>query len=333
MGNGETIYAGKRALVTGGAGFIGSHLARRLHELGAEVSVVDAMIPNCGGNLYNLEPIRDAVALHIVDMRDCERMRPLVRAQDFILNLAGKVSHIDSMQDPHQDQGINCESQLALLETCRCENPSAPIVYASTRQQYGRPLYTPVDEDHPLLPTDFNGINKLAGEWYHRLYARLHRMQITSLRLTNTYGPGLLISHDRQGFLSVFIRRVLTGEPIRVFGDGSQLRDLNYVDDVVDALLAAAARPDAAGAGEVYNLGSPEAISLKEVAELMVRIVGCGRVELVPFPNELRRIDIGSYQGDFRRIHKALGWQPRISVEEGLRRTLAFYREHGGHYL
>jgi len=333
MADAQTVYAGRRALVTGGAGFIGSHLARRLLELDARVTIVDALTPDCGGNLYNLESIRSEVELHVLDVRARERMRPLLRAQDFIFNLAGKVSHIDSMQDPQEDLGINCESQLALLETCRQENPGATIVYAGTRQQYGRPQYTPVDEGHPLRPTDINGVNKLAGEWYHRLYARLHGMRTISLRLTNTYGPGLLIRHDRQGFLSVFIRRVLAGEPIQVFGDGSQLRDLNYVDDVVAAFLAVAARPSEVGADEVYNLGSAEVLSLKQIAEIMIRLAGSGRVEIVPFPSHLRRIDIGSYHGDFGRIREAVGWQPQVSAEEGLRRTLDYYRAHAAHYL
>ncbi|MBM3318945.1 MAG: NAD-dependent epimerase/dehydratase family protein, partial [Candidatus Eisenbacteria bacterium] len=230
-----SAYAGRRALVTGGAGFIGSHVARRLVAAGAEVTVVDAMIRDCGGNPWNLAPVRDALRFERLDLRDAERMAPLVRGQDFIFNLAGQVSHIDSMTDPNADREINCDSHLTLLEVCRRVNPGVRIVYAGTRQQYGRPRYLPVDEAHPQRPTDINGINKSTAESYHLLSCRLHGLRASSLRLTNTYGPGLLIRHPRQGFLSVFIRRALEDQTIRVFGDGSQLRDLNYVEDVADA--------------------------------------------------------------------------------------------------
>lgn len=325
------VYAGRRALVTGAAGFIGSHVARRLVACGAEVLGVDAFIPGCGGNPWNLASVRDALRFERVDLRDRDRMRPLVEGCDYVFNLAGQVSHIDSMTDPSQDREINCDSHIALLEVCRAVNPRARIVYAGTRQQYGRPQYIPVDEDHPLRPTDINGINKQAAETYHLLYHRLHGLPATSLRLTNTYGPGLLIRHSRQGFLSVFIRRVLDDEAIRVFGDGNQLRDLNYVDDVVEAFLAVAAAPQTAG--EALNLGSREVLSLRAIAELFVAVAGSGRLEAVPFPAELKRIDIGSYYGDYGRIRRAVGWEPRVPVIEGLRRTIAFYRSHAAHYL
>jgi UDP-glucose 4-epimerase len=324
-------FAGTRALVTGGAGFIGSHVAQRLVALGSKVTVVDALIPECGGNLWNLEPVKNAVRFECVDLRDQAGIAPFVRGQDFIFNLAGQVSHIDSMTDPSADREINCDSHLALLEICRRENPGTRIIYAGTRQQYGRPRYIPVDEAHPVRPTDVNGVNKAASETYHLLYHRLHGLRASSLRLTNTFGPGLLIRHPRQGFLSVFIRRALEDRPIRVFGDGSQLRDLNYVDDVVDAFLAVAA--DDRLAGQVFNLGSREVLSLKAIAELFVAIAGAGRLEIVPFPDHLKRIDIGSYYGDFSRIRQATGWEPRVPVAEGLQRTIAYYREHAAHYL
>jgi len=330
----ERFYAGRRVLVTGGAGFIGSNLAGRLVELGAQVTVQDAFIPDCGGNPYNLETVRDRITLHRADLRELETTRAALGGVEVVFNLAGQVSHIDSMARPREDLASNCESQLALLEVCRRVNPRARIIYAGTRQQYGRPQYTPVDESHPLRPTDVNGVNKLAGEWYHRLYAQLHGLHTISLRLTNTFGPRQLIRHDRQGFLAVFVRRSLAGEPIRVFGDGLQLRDLNFVDDVVAAFLAAgAAGPERVPGGEVFNLGSQEVLSLREIAELFVRAAGRGRIELVPFPDALKGIDIGSYHADFSKIRRVLGWEPRTRVEEGIRRTLAFYREHRAHYL
>jgi nucleoside-diphosphate-sugar epimerase len=327
----DECFADKRALVTGGAGFIGSRVAQRLVALRARVTVVDALIPGCGGNLWNLAPVAQAIRFEQLDLRERARLEPLVLGADYIFNLAGQVSHIDSMSDPSADREINCDSHLALLEVCRRANPQARIVYAGTRQQYGRPQYVPVDERHPLRPADINGVNKYAGEAYHLLYHRLHGLRTSSLRLTNTFGPGLLIRHSRQGFLSVFIRRVLEDDVIRVFGDGRQLRDLNYVDDVVEAFLAVAA--DDALAGEVFNLGSREVLSLRQVAELFVAIAGSGRLEVVPFPAELKRIDIGSYYGDFTRIREATGWEPRITIAEGLRRTIAYYRQHATHYL
>jgi len=322
---------GQAVLVTGGAGFIGSRLATVLVEAGARVAVIDALVPDCGGNLFNLEPVRERIEFVQADLRDRARLEPLVRGADLIFNLAGHVSHIDSMRHPEKDLAINCDSHLALLEACRRENPRARVLYAGTRQQYGRPQYVPVDEGHPLVPTDINGINKLAGEWYHRLYHVLHGLATTSLRLTNTYGPGLLIRHARQGFLSVFIRRVLENDTIRVFGDGQQLRDLNYVDDVVAAFLVAATAPSTIGG--CFNLGSQEALSLSRIAELFVEVAGTGRIERVPFPADLKRIDIGSYYGSFQRFHAATGWQPRTPLPEGLRRTIDFYREHQEHYL
>ena len=329
-GAGAHPYASKRVLVTGGAGFIGSNLALRLVDLGAEVAVLDAFLPDCGANAFNLEPARERIRLIRADLRDREAAAEALRGREIVFNLAGQVSHIDSMTDPRGDLGVNCDSHLVLLEACRRTNPAARVIYAGTRQQYGRPRYTPVDENHPLCPTDVNGINKLAAEWYHRLYARLHGLHTISLRLTNTYGPRQLIRHDRQGFLAVFIRRALDGEPLRVFGDGRQLRDLNYVDDVVDAFLSAGTGGIAPG--EVFNLGSPEVLSLRRIADLMVGLAGRGSVELVPFPDALKQIDIGSYHGDFGKIHRVLGWAPRVSFEEGMRRTLAYYRSNGAHY-
>jgi nucleoside-diphosphate-sugar epimerase len=327
---GESAYRGAQALVTGGLGFIGSNLARRLVELGADVTIVDAMIPGCGANRWNIHDILSKVTVCEVDLRDREAITPLVRDQAYIFNLAGQVSHIDSMARPLDDLAINCRSHLTLLEVCRKENPGARIVYAGTRQQYGRALNLPVDEGHPMNPTDVNGINKMAAEWYHRLYHDVHGMHTCSLRLTNTFGPGQLIRHPRQGFLSVFIRKALDGEIIQVFGDGSQLRDYNYVSDVVTAFLLAAA--DARTAGRVYNLASHEVLSVKQVAEMLVKS-GAGGVEIVPFPDDRKRIDIGSYYGSFEKIRAELGWEPRVTVEDGLERTIRYYREHLEHYL
>src|SRR4051812_3684325 len=265
-------YGGSRALVTGGLGFIGSHLSKALVDLGAEVTIVDSLIPEYGGNLYNVRDIADQVRINLSDIRDPWSIRTLVQGQDFIFNLAGQVSHIDAMEDPETDLDINCKAQLSLLEALREANPDAVIVFAASRQQYGRPQFLPVTEDHPLVPVDVNGINLIAGESYHLLYHQVHGIRATSLRMTNTYGPHLLMKHGRQGFITVFIRRALEGQPLQVFGDGSQLRDFTYVSDSVDAFLSTALHDEAYG--NAYNVGGQEPISLYDVARLCQEIAG-----------------------------------------------------------
>jgi len=323
-------YRDQRVLITGGLGFIGSNLARRLVDYGADVLIVDSLIPEYGGNLFNIDGIEDRVRVNIADVRDAPGMRYLVRDQDYIFNLAGQVSHIDSMSDPYTDLEINCRSQLSLLEAIRRNNPSVKMIYASTRQIYGAPDYLPVDEKHLLHPTDVNGINKMAGEWYHILYSNVYGIRATSLRLTNTYGPRLLVKHNRQGFIGWFIRLAVDGEEISLYGDGTQLRDLNYVDDVVEALLLAGATDMVNG--NVYNLGGPEPVSLLQIVETLIELCPQASYKLVPFPPEKKRIDIGDYYGDYTKIREALGWQPQVSLREGLSRTIEYYRLHKAHY-
>lgn len=323
-------FAGKDVLITGGLGFIGSNLAMHLVGLGARVTLVDSLIPEYGGNLFNIEPIRNQVQVNIADVRDEYSMNYLVRGRDYLFNLAGQNSHADSMINPYTDLDINCRAQLSILEACRKHNPQIKLVFASTRQIYGKPDYLPVDEQHLLRPVDVNGINKMAGEWYHILYNNVYGVRAVSLRLTNTYGPRMRVKDARQTFLGVWIRRLVDEEPIDVFGDGLQIRDFNYVDDVVDAMLGAAAS-DAAN-GKVFNLGSEEIINLRDLAELMVTLNGRGSYRLVPFPPERKMIDIGDYYANYTRIKQTLGWQPAVSLSEGLRRTLEFYRRHHDRY-
>jgi UDP-glucose 4-epimerase len=323
-------YFDKRVLITGGLGFIGSNLARALARQSAKVTLVDSLIPEYGGNPFNIADIRDRVTVNVSDVRDPFAMAYLVQGQDLLFNLAGQTSHLDSMSDPHTDLAINAGAQLSILEACRKANPGIKIVFASTRQLYGKPDYLPVDEKHPIRPVDVNGINKLAGEWYHLLYNNVHGIRACALRLTNTYGPGMRVKDDRQTFLGIWIRNLIEGEPIQVFGDGFQRRDFNYVDDCVEALLLAGAS-DVAN-GRVYNLGSTEVMSLRGLAEVMVGLGYGGSFELVPFPPELKAIDIGDYYSDFSMIQEELGWQPRVGLQEGLRRTLAYYEENHAHY-
>ena len=324
------FFAGKHVLITGGLGFIGSTLGRRLADLDAHVILVDSLIPEYGGNLFNVAGYEDRLRVNIADVRDEFSMDYLVRGQDMLFNLAGQNSHLDSMTDPYTDLEINVRSQVSILEACRKHNPSIAIVYASTRQIYGKPDYLPVDEKHPLRPTDVNGINKMAGEWYHTLYHNVYGLRVTSLRLTNTYGPRMRVKDARQTFLGVWLRRVIAGEPIDVWGDGEQLRDFNFVDDVVEAMLMCAADPRADG--KTYNLGSPESISLAELARLLIELNAGGDYRIIPFPADRKRIDIGDYVADYTLIRNELGWQPRVDLREGLTRSLDYFRRHQAHY-
>ena len=326
-----SAYNEKQVLITGGLGFIGSNLARALVAQGASVTLVDSLIPQYGGNPFNIEDIRDKVTVNVSDVRDPFAMAYLLQGKDYLFNLAGQTSHIDSMSDPQTDLDINAAAQLSILEACRKANPGIKIVFASTRQLYGKPDYLPVDEKHLIRPVDVNGINKLAGEWYHLLYNNVYGIRACALRLTNTYGPGMRVKDARQTFLGIWVRLLLEGKPIKVFGDGMQLRDFNYVDDCVEALLLAGASVQVNG--KVYNLGSTEVVGLKALAEMMVRLGYGSTFELIPFPPERKAIDIGDYYGDFSLITQELGWIPKISLKEGLQRTMAFYQAHQAQYL
>ena len=327
----RAFYAGRRVLVTGGLGFIGSNLSRELVTLGARVTIVDALIPDYGGNRFNIEGIEERVRLDVSDVRDGDAVRGLVRGQDVIFNLAGQVSHIDSMRDPHTDLEINCRAQLSLLEACRAHNPGVKVVFAGTRQVYGRPSSLPVTEDHLVRPTDVNGINKAAGEYYHLVYNNVFGLRACSLRLTNVFGPRQLLKHNRQGFIGWFIRLALEDQEIQIYGDGSQVRDLVYVDDAADAFLRAGAS-DAAN-GRVFNVGGLEPITHRGLVERLIAVAGSGRYRFVDWPSEKRAIDIGSFYADSSLIARTLGWRPVTPIREGLQQTVAFYREHLSHYV
>ncbi len=323
-------YSGKEILITGGLGFIGSNLARSLVTQGANLTLVDSLIPQYGGNAFNIDDIKNKVAVNVCDVRDTFAMEHLIQGKDYLFNLAGQTSHLDSMTDPHTDLDINAAAQLSILEVCRKENLDIKIVFASTRQLYGRPDYLPVDEKHPIRPVDVNGINKLAGEWYHLLYNNVYGIRACALRLTNTYGPGMRVKDARQTFLGIWIRLLLEGKPIKVFGDGLQLRDFTYVDDCIEALLLAGASDKANG--KVYNLGGSEVIGLKDLSKMIVNLGHGGSFELAPFPSERKAIDIGDYYSDFSLITKELGWVPKIDLKDGLKRTLNYYSTHFSHY-
>jgi UDP-glucose 4-epimerase len=322
-------FKGKKVLVTGGLGFIGSNLSIQLVELGADVLLVDSLIPEYGGNLFNIASIEDKVRINISDVRDEHSMRYLVQGQDYLFNLAGQTSHMDSMQDPYADLEINAKAQLFILESCRKYNPDIKIIFASTRQIYGKPDYLPVDEKHPIRPVDVNGINKIAGEWYHILYNNVYGIRACALRLTNTYGPRMRVKDARQTFLGIWIRLLVESKPFEVW-EGRQLRDFTYVDDAVRALLMAAASNKVNG--QVFNLGGDCVISLKDLADLLIEVNRSGDYTVQSFPANRKGIDIGDYYANFNQIRSVLRWKPEVPLREGLARTLVFYRDHLEHY-
>jgi UDP-glucose 4-epimerase len=317
-------------LITGGFGFIGSTLARRLCDQGAVVTVMDCLLPQFGGNRFNLQGYEERIRSHVFDLRDGSALESLLEGQEVIFNLAGQTSHMDSIRDPETDLAINVTAQLRLLERCRQVVPNVRLVYASTRQLYGRPQRLPVDEDHPIHPVDVNGINKFSAEMYHILYSEIYDLSACILRLTNTIGPRMRIRDARQTFLGIWVRQLIEGRPIEVWG-GEQLRDFNDVEDVVDALLIAGAHEDLPL--EPYNLGSPEVISLADLARLMIEIYGSGELRIMPFPEERKRIDIGDYYSSYDRFHAVTRWQPRRSLPETLKRTLDYYSDCMQRYI
>ena len=323
-------YRDLPVLVTGGRGFIGSSLAGRLVRLGARVTVLDNLNPGQGGNRANVAEIAGDLTIVVGDQADGELVGDLVRGAAIVFNLAGRVAHMDSIRDPFGDLHANGTAQLALLEACRVRNPETKVVFAGTRSQYGRTRRLPVSEEHPQLPTDINGANKLAAERYHMVYHAVHGLRTTSLRLTNTYGPRQLMAHGRQGFMNWFMRQAMDGGEILVYGDGAQLRDLVYVDDVTDAFLLAGADPSADG--EAFNVGSGAPVSVRRLAELVVAAAGRGRVRLVEYPPDQRPIEVGDYQADITKIGRTLGWTPAMPIEEGIARTVAYFEPRRDEY-
>jgi len=325
----EKYFKSKNVLITGGLGFIGSTLAIRLVELGANVEIVDSLMPSYGGNHFNINSIKNKVQVNISDVRDQPSMNQFVKGKDYIFNLAGTLSHIDSMKKPIIDLEINCVAQLSILEAIRKNNPKCKILFAGTRGQYGKAIYIPVDENHPMQPTDVNGINNIAGESYHILYNNVYDIRACSLRLTNTYGPRHQMRHHKQGIINWFVRQIIDGEKIKLYGDGNQIRDINFVDDVVDALLVAMYSNKTNG--EVYNLGGNHR-SLIKIVKKMIDIHGGGCFEIIDFPNVNKKIEIGNYIADYSKFSNATGWKPRVDIDEGLRKTFEYYKKYQKYY-
>ncbi len=326
----SNFFTNKSVLITGGLGFIGSNLAIRLNSLGSQVTIVDSLIPDYGGNLFNVTGVKNDLHINISDVRDEHSLKFLIRDQDIIFNLAGQTSHMDSMKNPFTDLEINAKAQLSILECCRKYNPDVKIVFASTRQIYGKPDYLPVDEKHPLKPVDVNGINKMAGEGYHILYNNVYGIRAACLRLTNTYGPAMRVKDAKQTFLGIWIKSAIENSLFEVWG-GDQMRDYNYVEDVVDAFLLAGSNE--ISNGKTYNLGSTEILSLKETAELLIKANGNCGYEVKQFPLDRKKIDIGDYYSDYSLIKKNLGWEPKTTFSQGIRMTLEYYRQHIDKYL
>ena len=312
-------------------GFIGSNLARRLVEFNNKVTLIDNLIPEHGGNPRNLHDLEDKISINLFDIRDENTIQEIIKGHDFLFNLAGQTSHLDSMENPFLDLDINARAQLSILEACRRKNPDIRVVFASTRQIYGKPKYLPVDEQHPLHPVDVNGINKIAGEQYHILYHEVYGIASSILRLTNTYGPRMRIKDARQTFLGIWIKNLLEGNIIQVFGDGTQRRDYNFIDDVIDAFLISATSDDAIG--QSFNLGSSDPISLEATAKIMCDKINGARYKLVPFPEERKAIDVGDFVCDYSAFSKSFNWNPKFSFEEGITKSINFFREELDYYL
>lgn len=328
----QDSYAGRRVVVTGGLGFLGSNLVHALVQAGAEVTVLDALIPGCGGKVVNLESIAHHCRILRVDIGDPMQTAPGVDGCDVVFNLAGEISHSRSMTEPERDGQLNTMAQIRFLSLLAGLRPGVRVVYAGTRQVYGVPLSLPVDESHPIDPIDFNGIHKYATTMYHMLFSRLGQLDAAVLRLSNVYGPRMALDVPGQGFLGVFLRRALLGEDMPVFRPGDQLRDPIFVDDAVNAFLAAGAIPTLPARS--FNLGGGQALSLDEIASIIAGTAETGsRVYHLEFPNEHKAFDIGSYVADWSRARSLLGWQPRTGFEAGVRSTLDFYRAHWTTYL
>lgn len=324
-------YSGKRILITGGLGFIGSNLAIRAVELGAKVTIVDSSIEGCGANLHNIEPVIDSVSIVPLDIGQALEFVADIQSAEVIFNLAGEISHWHSMEFPERDLEINTAAQLRFLNVVRRAAPGVRIVYAGTRQIYGVPAYLPVDELHPVNPVDFNGIHKYAATMYHLMLSRGGWLDAVVLRLTNVYGPRMALHIPTQGFLSTYLRRLVMGEALEVYGDGSQLRDLAYVDDVVEAFLAAGEAPKLQS--HTYNVGGPEALPISEIARICTEVANGLPVQFRSFPEDQKKIDIGSYYTDTTRIRNELSWSPKVQIREGICRSLNFYRRELDHYL
>ena len=326
----KTGFQGARALVTGGLGFTGSNLAIALVEAGAEVTIVDAMIPGYAGNLFNIEPIRSRVTVNFCDVRDVNAMNHLARGRDFVFHLAGQVDHILSLTDPFPDIDINIKGTAVVMEALRRHNPGAKLIYTGTRGQYGPAVSLPVNEDAPTHPKGIYEVSNLTAEKIIQVYNDSHGIESVLLRLTNIYGPRAQMKHHRYGVVNWFARLAIDDETIQVFGDGKILRDFLYIDDAVEAIMMSALAPQAVG--EVLNVGIDQPTDFVELAETIIEAAGAGSWQFTPFSAEREAQEPGDFYSDISKIRRLVGWQPRTSLREGLRKTIDYYRAHKAHY-
>ena len=331
MSDPRTFYHGRKVLVTGGLGCLGSSLTRELVQAGAEVTVIDSCHPMFGANEHNLEGVRDQVDVNVCDIRDEDAMNHLIKGKDLLFHIGMQTSHVDSMTDPFWDIDVNCRGNMVVYEAVRHHNPGCYVIYAGTRGQYGVLDTTPVDEKHRMQPTDVYGVNKVAAEGYGFVYHRAYQMPFCSLRVNNCYGPRHQMRHAKYGILNWFIRLAMDGQTIKLYGDGSQKRDYNYVDDAIEAFLLAGANQDKCS-GEAFNLGSGRARTLREATEMILEAAGTGSLELVKWPADRKAIETGDYFADFGKFTAATGWQPRVEMEDGLAQTVEFYKAHKQFY-
>ena len=323
-------YRDRQVLITGGLGFLGSNLAIRLVELGAGVTMLDAMLDDHGGNLFNVEPIRDRVSVNFSDVRDESSLKYLVAGKDYIFHLAGQNDHVLSVRDPFPDIDINIKGSAMLLETCRRINPQARLVYGGTRGEYGRAVMLPVAEDHPIRPRGIYELSSLTAQQLFQIYHDNHGVASVTLRLTNIYGERAQMKHSRFGVANWFVRQALDDATIEVFGDGSLLRDFVYVQDAVNAMIQCAATEDAYG--QVFNVGNSRGSSFRELAETVVRAAGSGRWEFAPFSPERAAQEPGDFVSDIRKIKRVVGWEPTTALAEGVEHTIRYYRAHRHRY-
>jgi UDP-glucose 4-epimerase len=330
MENEERTFSGKKVLITGGLGFIGSNLAIRLVNVGADVTLVDNMMPRQGGNLFNVSEIAGRVHINFSDIRNELSMNHLVKDQDYIFHLAGQVNHVESVRDPIQDLDINCRGTLVLLESCRKFNRGARVIFAGTRGEYGKSVKLPVAEDHPTNPKGIYAVTNLTAEKMVLVYRDIHGIEGTCLRITNTYGQRHQMQHDEFGVVNWFIRKAIDGEMIPVFGDGRIIRDFLHVDDLVECLLTVASSDKAYG--EVFNVGTGIPTSFLELAKVIVEVAKAGSYGCTEFTQERKEVEPGDYYTDISKIKGMLGWEPRVSLREGLESTIRFYRTYKVHY-
>jgi UDP-glucose 4-epimerase len=323
-------FKNKKVLVTGGLGFVGSNLSIKLAALGADVLIVDNMLPREGGNLFNIEPVKDKVQINISDIRNADSMNHLVKGMDYIFHIAGQVNHVDSVKNPLNDLSINVEGTLIIMEALRKNNPSAKVIFTGTRGEYGSSLKLPVTESHAINPIGIYAITNFAAERIVLTYHNLHNVKSVCLRITNTYGPRHQMAHDEYGVFNWFIRKSMDNEVIPLFGDGRILRDYLYIDDLVESLVETALNDNVYG--EVYNIGSGIPVSFIELANKIIEISGNGKVDYTEFTSERKALEPGDYYADITKIKKAIKWEPKISLDDGIKKTIEYYSKNKKHY-